>query len=162
MFGRFNDGHIRPRSPEASLGQSKRSERSSKRPTNINPSTADSVVSLTSNDLNVGAGLNTNEFFRLNVTSNVDVQVLAYVKHSDGFLTTAHDLLPTQHVIEQARQLNFLRDGRHASTIRLLNLSDTDVLLPVSDFNGVFGTERDNSPADVRAEQTIMLNADEL
>ena len=71
---------------------------------------AGAVVALTSDDLELGnpaKGLATGTgpaaagHWRLSLSSEIDIQALAYIRHSDGLLTTMHDTLPVRDGIHR-------------------------------------------------------------
>ena len=65
--------------------------------------------------------------WRLVVTSELDVEVLAYVRAAGGFLTSVHDTAPQQGDAHMVRFFNPARNQRQRSLLRLVNPSGSAV-----------------------------------
>ena len=59
------------------------------------------------------------ENWRLQITSELDVEVLAYLRTADGFLTAMHDVVPSDG---SARQIAFFNPARNRNQVSLLRL----------------------------------------
>lgn len=59
------------------------------------------------------------ENWRLRITSELDVEVLAYLRTADGFLTAMHDVAPSDG---DARQIAFFNPARNRNQVSLLRL----------------------------------------
>ena len=69
--------------------------------------------------------------WRLELTTELDIQVLAYVRTSDGFLTSMHDLAPTENGTHRVATFNPGRNTNQVSKLRIVNL-DTELWANVS------------------------------
>ncbi|MDE0002716.1 MAG: hypothetical protein OXQ29_08475, partial [Rhodospirillaceae bacterium] len=72
---------------------------------------------------NVGPGTGN---WRLGLTADVEIDVLGYVRHPDGFLTSMHDAAPPQKVMPAGRnhRIGFFNPGSNlnqVSSLRLIN-----------------------------------------
>ena len=59
--------------------------------------------------------------------SELDVEVYAYLRTADGFLTSMHDLVPTEGGIHQVVVFNPASNRNQVSRLRLVNPNDVDV-----------------------------------
>ena len=75
--------------------------------------------------LTEGVGEPTAGAWRLELLSSLDIEVLAYIRTPDGFLTSIHDLLPRDKRTGTLRAaiVNPGRNGARRSVLRLLNTS---------------------------------------
>ena len=69
--------------------------------------------------------------WRLNLTSELDIEVLAYVRTQDGFLTAMHDLVPETDEGYRVATFNPGRNVNQLSRLRLINPGDTDATVTV-------------------------------
>ena len=69
--------------------------------------------------------------WRLDVTSDLNVEVLAYIRTQDGFLTAMHDLVPETGDGYRAATFNPGRNVDQVSRLRLINPGDTDATVTV-------------------------------
>ncbi len=69
--------------------------------------------------------------WRLDLTSELDIEVLAYIRTADGFLTAMHDLMPETDAGYRAATFNPGRNANQVSRLRLINPGDTDAALTV-------------------------------
>ena len=58
---------------------------------------------------------------RLEMTTPLDVEVLAYIRHSDGFLTAMHDTVPGEGDVHRVATFNPGRNKNQKSLLRLIN-----------------------------------------
>ena len=64
--------------------------------------------------------------WRLELTSDLDIEVLAYIRTKDGFVTSMHDLVPTADgLLHQVAFLNPGSNHRQVSHLRLVNRGAT-------------------------------------
>ena len=108
---------------------------------------AGETVHFNSNDLeevNSGKGLSgTIETgqgdWRLNMASELDIEVLAYIRTKDGFLTAMHDLVPETDEGYRVATFNPGRNANQVSRLRLINPGDAEATVTVYgiDDNGV-------------------------
>ena len=77
--------------------------------------------------------------WRLDLTSPLDIEVLAYIRTQDGFLTAMHDLVPETDEGYRVATFNPGRNVAQASHLRLINPGDTDATVTVygTDDSGV-------------------------
>ena len=69
--------------------------------------------------------------WRLSVSSPADVEVLAYLRSADGFLTSIRDALARHDRVLRAPLFNPGRNARQASTLRLINPGATDAQVAI-------------------------------
>ena len=69
--------------------------------------------------------------WRLDLTSNLDIEVLAYIRTRDGFLTAMHDLVPETDDGYRAATFNPGRNANQVSRLRLINPGDADATVTV-------------------------------
>ena len=58
----------------------------------------------------------------LRLASDLDIEVLAYVRHADGFLTSMHDVAPKRGGIHRVATFNPASNTRQLSLLRIVNL----------------------------------------
>ena len=84
--------------------------------------------------------------WRLDLTSDLDIEVLAYIRTWDGFLTAMHDLAPETDEGHRVATFNPGRNVNQVSRLRLINPGDTDATVTV------YGIDDDGTrSADVEA-----------
>ena len=69
--------------------------------------------------------------WRLELTSDLDVEVFAYVRTDDGFLTVMHDVAPLRDGRHEVVTLNPGSNADQVSSLRLVNPSSDDVLATI-------------------------------
>ena len=76
--------------------------------------------------------------WRLSVETNLDVDVLSYVRARDGFLTATHEVLPLGDLGYLVKIFNPASNTTQQSRLRLINWGDTDqfVLIEGTDDGG--------------------------
>ncbi len=84
--------------------------------------------------------------WRLALTSDLDIDVLAYVRTSEGFLTAMHDVAPSIGIRHRVAVFNPASNHRQVSRLRLVNVAEnsTEVVVTGIDGDGVI------SDSDVR------------
>lgn len=109
---------------------------------------ADETVHFNSDDLELGtheglsAGVGEGAGdWRLKLTSPLEIEVLAYVRTPDGFLTSMHDLMPASG---PGRRAAFFNPGSNENQVSLLRLVndyhlEADVLVTATDDSGTKG-----------------------
>ena len=75
-----------------------------------------------------GAGIGD---WRLDLSSELDIQVLAYIRTSDGFLTSMHDVAPSADGRHWVAILNPGSNPNQVSRLRLVNSRDEDARVTV-------------------------------
>ena len=111
---------------------------------------ANETVHFNSNDLetgNEGKGLTgstgTGEGdWRLAFSSDLDIEVLAYIRTTDGFLTTMHDVVPADGDVHRVAIFNPDSNKNQVSRLRLINPTDAtaEVTIRGTDDKGLPGT----------------------
>ena len=69
--------------------------------------------------------------WRLDLTSDLDIEVLAYIRTQDGFLTAMHDLVPETDDGFRVATFNPGRNVNQVSRLRLINPGDADAIVTV-------------------------------
>lgn len=70
-------------------------------------------------------------FWRLRLFAELNIEVLAYVRTEDGFLTSMHDVLPRVGTSLHAGIFNPGRNINQVSRLRLINLGDTEATVQI-------------------------------
>lgn len=100
--------------------------------------------------------------WRLELVSDLDIQVLAYIRTDDGFVTAMHDLAP---VADEVHRVVFLNPGKNeaqVSRIRLLNPGTTDATVTITGIDSAGASPGDAVQATVPAAASLALTAQEL
>ena len=97
----------------------------------------------TDKGLSDGVGQPDEGDWRLKLTSLLDIEVLAYVRTEDGFLTAMHDLMPAHGPGRRGVIFNPASNENQVSWLRLVNPRDeaTTVTITGLDDDGVAGEE---------------------
>ena len=69
--------------------------------------------------------------WRLLISSNLDIEVLNYIRTRDGFLTAMHDLVPETDAGYRVATFNPGRNSDQVSYLRLINPGDVEVTVTV-------------------------------
>ena len=107
---------------------------------------ANQVVHFNANDLEYGnvdkgiegvGSMGADSDWRLDIETDLDVRVLAFVRHDDGFLTTMHDVLPRNDQgrlvaytfnpssnVNQASSLHLVNTGESEEYVRIVGIDD--------------------------------------
>ena len=111
---------------------------------------ANETIHFNSNDLetgNEGKGLTGSTGsgegdWRLAFTSDLDIEVLAYIRTTDGFLTAMHDVAPVDGDIRRVAIFNPGSNRNQVSRLRLINPTDAtaDVTIRGTDDKGMPGS----------------------
>ena len=80
--------------------------------------------------------------WRLAFTSDLDIEVLAYIRTTDGFLTAMHDVAPVEGDIHQVAIFNPGSNRNQVSRLRLINPTDAtaEVTIRGTDDKGMPGS----------------------
>ena len=80
--------------------------------------------------------------WRLAFTSELDIEVLSYIRTTDGFLTAMHDVVPTDGYVRRVAIFNPGSNRNQVSRLRLINPANAtaEVTIRGTDDNGVSGT----------------------
>ena len=101
---------------------------------------ADATVHFNSDDLeqgnpdkgltgSVGAGSGA---WRLALTADVEIDVLAYIRHTDGFLTAMHDTAPASGIRHRIAIFNPGSNRVQVSALRLINPGDVEASVTIT------------------------------
>ena len=74
--------------------------------------------------------------WRLEVTSDLKIDVLAYVRTDDGFVTTMHDAAPSLIHTHRAPTFNPGSNADQASSLRLVNPGEDDAEVTIAGIDG--------------------------
>ena len=112
---------------------------------------ADETLHFNSDDLEMGnsakglsGGVGAGEGdWRLKLTSPLDIEVLAYVRTEDGFLTAMHDLMPASGPVRRAAFFNPGSNENQVSLLRLANPREEEAAVTITgvDDDGEAGGE---------------------
>lgn len=80
--------------------------------------------------LSVGVGSGSGRW-RLEVTSEMDIEVLGYIRTEDGFLTGMHDFVALREDYHAVPIFNPASNGRQVSWLRLINSGTQDALVTI-------------------------------
>ncbi|MDE0420388.1 MAG: hypothetical protein OXK76_05795 [Gammaproteobacteria bacterium] len=69
--------------------------------------------------------------WRLEMTSDLDIEVLAYVRTADGFLTSMHDVAPSTGNRHRVAVFNPGSNPDQVSRLRLVNLGETEAAVTI-------------------------------
>ena len=77
--------------------------------------------------------------WRLSLESDLDIEVLAYVRTADGFLTAMHDVVASEDGVHRVPTFNPASNPDQASNLRIVNLgvSDAQIAIRGIDDSGV-------------------------
>ena len=74
--------------------------------------------------------------WRLHLTSDLDIEVLAYARHADGFLTSMHDVAPKRGGVHRVASFNPGSNTRQASRLRIVNLDAEEAQVAIGGIDG--------------------------
>ena len=79
--------------------------------------------------------------WRLELSSSLDIDVLAYIRTSDGFLTSMHDLVPRTNANRRVAIFNPGSNASQVSRLRLINRGDETASVTITGID-----DKGNSP----------------
>ena len=132
---------------------------------------ANAVVHLNSDDLEVGAsakglkgsaGPASSGDWRLELTSGLDIEALAYVRHGDGFLTSMHDVAPSANGVHRVATFNPASNDRQRSLLRIVNLGTERAKVTITGIDGGGASPGTDVEVEVRAGRSLTLAASQL
>ena len=94
------------------------------------------------NGLSMGTGSGQGDW-RLELTSDLDIEVLAYARAPDGFLTPVHDVAPSTGNVYHVMAFNLGADTGQTSRLRLVNAGEVPAAVTIKGID-----ERGESPGD--------------
>ena len=95
----------------------------------------------------------------LAVTSDLDYAVLAYARHSDGFLTSLHDAAPAWDGAHRVATFNPGSNWRQVSRLRLLNTGSEDLALRVRGIDDAGAPSAGTVSVTVPTRRSVTLDA---
>ena len=110
-----------------------------------------------------GVGSPTRGDWRLTLTADVNINVTAFVRHVDGFLTSMHDVVPW-NTADSAAHVVFFNPGANRNQISLLRLVNDGSALATAVISAVddAGASGGEVTANVPAGEALTLTAAEL
>ena len=100
--------------------------------------------------------------WRLEVTSDLDIDVLAYVRTDDGFVTTMHDAAPSLIHTHRAPTFNPGSNADQVSSLRLVNPGEDDAEVTIIGTDGDGVSPGSDIRITVPAKASRTLTAQEL
>ncbi len=100
--------------------------------------------------------------WRLELSSNLDIEVLAYVRAEDGFLTTMHDRVAVRDGRREVVLLNPGSNADQASRLRLSNPLSEEALVAIVGTDDVGALPGSPVHVNVPARASMTLTAEEL
>ena len=100
--------------------------------------------------------------WRLELSGPDDIDVLAYIRTKDGFLTSMHDLVPG---VDNRHEVAFLNPGsnnRQVSRLRLINAGDEPAQVRITGIDGVGASPGDTVRVSLKAGAMRSFTAAEL
>ena len=111
--------------------------------------------------LSAGVGAGQGDW-RLALSSELDIEVLAYIRTGDGFLTSMHDLVPTSGDEHLVATFNPGSNDRQASLLRLVNDGDAAAQVTIAGVDDRGAPGRSAVSATVPAGRSLTLSAAQL
>ena len=111
--------------------------------------------------LSAGVGAGQGDW-RLALSSDLDIEVLAYIRTGDGFLTSMHDLVPTSGDEHMVATFNPGSNDRQASLLRLVNDGDAAAQVTIAGVDDRGAPGRSAVSATVPAGRSLTLSAAQL
>ena len=106
-----------------------------------------------------GAGLGD---WRLQISSDLEIEVLAYIRTEDGFLTAMHDLVPNSGGQYRVATFNPASNTQQQSLLRLTNQGDEDASLTVTGIDDNGASPGGTVDVAVPAGRSMILSAAQL
>jgi len=100
--------------------------------------------------------------WRLRFASDLDIEILAYIRTEDGFVTAMHDLAPVADGEHRVVFLNPASNTMQVSRIRLVNPGTTDAAVTITGVDDDGVSPGNPVQATVPAGDSLELNSTEL
>ena len=100
--------------------------------------------------------------WHLTLTSDLDIEALAYVRHPDGFLTSMHDVAPLRDEVHRAATFNPASNDRQRSLLRILNLGAEAAEVTIRGIDGDGASPGSEVAVQVAAHASVTLDAKAL
>ena len=132
---------------------------------------ANAVVHLNSDDIELGAaakglkgstGPASSGDWRLDLSSALDMEALAYARHEDGFLTSMHDVAPSAGGVHRVATFNPASNDRQRSLLRIVNLGDERAKVAIAGIDDAGASPGTEVEAEVPAGRSLTLTAQQL
>ena len=101
--------------------------------------------------------------WRLELTSGLDLEVLAYIRTTDGFLTAMHDTVPAE--ADNRHEVPIFNPGSNrnqVSRLRIINPGESDAAVTITGVDSTGGSPGGAVAASVAAGASLTLTAAEL
>ena len=112
--------------------------------------------------LSGGVGVPQGGDWRLLILSGLDIEVLAYIRHNDGFLTAMHDTAPASFLRVRVPVFNPGQNPDQVSRLRLVNPGQEDAQVAIVGIDDDGESPGETVEVTVAAGQTRTLSAHEL
>ena len=131
---------------------------------------ADETVHFNSDDLELGnaakglpegVGAGAGDWW-LELASESDLGVLAYVRHTDGFLTSMHDTVPATDGVHRLPILNPGSNRNQVGRLRLVNVGEEDVEVTIGGFDDAGSASHEQVRLSVAGRSARTVSAGEL
>ena len=132
---------------------------------------AKAAVQFNSNDLEMGnpakglegsTGPASDGDWWLSLTSELDIEALAYVRHPDGLLTSMHDVAPKRGGVHRVATFNPASNERQVSYLRVVNLGIQEARVRVEGIDGAGASPGSGVFFEVPAGRSRTLDAKAL
>ena len=100
--------------------------------------------------------------WRLQISSDLDIEVLAYIRTEDGFLTAMHDLVPNSGGQYRVATFNPASNTQQQSLLRLTNQRDENASLTVTGIDDTGESPGGTVDITVPAGRSMTLSAAQL
>ena len=100
--------------------------------------------------------------WRLELKSELEIDVLAYIRTDDGFVTAMHDVAPRLDGVHRVVFLNPASNEAQVSRLRLVNPGDTDAIATVTGIDDAGASSGDPARVRVPAGDSVELTSGEL
>ena len=100
--------------------------------------------------------------WRLMLTSDLDIEALAYVRHPDGFLTSMHDVAPLRDGAHRVATFNPASNHRQVSLLRILNLGAEQAEVTINGIDSTGTSPGTEVAVQVAAHASVTLDAKAL
>ncbi|MDE0661591.1 MAG: hypothetical protein OXI79_18290 [Gammaproteobacteria bacterium] len=100
--------------------------------------------------------------WRLELTSGLDIEVMAYIRTTDGFLTAMHDTVPGTDNRHEVAIFNPASNRDQISRLRIVNPGESDAGVTITGVDSTGASPGDAVAASVAAGASLTLTAEEL
>ena len=100
--------------------------------------------------------------WRLELSSELDIEVLAYIRTTDGFVTAMHDLAPIVDGVHRVVFLNPASNTAQVSRLRLVNPGEGDATVTITGIDSAGESPGDPVSATVAAGVSLTLTSADL